>query len=193
MMQVKDIEAKPFSTFETFQDPSFSDVFGTISASSLDYRFASKYGERETFPAVVLDGKFDPTALLGIWLTYADGWKRVRSDLGIEFDPTNPYKYDEKRDTSYKTEGSSTNNVSQANKVYGFDSAEGVGDTDRNDKSDSNNSRTDTTNETITRSGNTGATPTSDLVASDLRLRMNRFVDIVMADVRDELTLAIYE
>lgn len=192
-MLVSDIECKPFATFETFQDPSYSDVLGNLPSETLDDRFNQLYANRTVFAAVVYDGKLIESALLGIWLTYADKWKAYRKDLGLEYDPLNPYDSTTTRNRTYSTKGSSSNKESGTESVYGFDSETPVNDNATGTDSNSSNQRDDTTTESVNIKGRRSSTTPADLIRRDLRLRQTRLVDTILSDVRGELTLSIYE
>lgn len=192
-MLVSDITCEPFSVFATFQNPSYSEVLGSVDATALDDRFNRLYGGRTLYTSMISEGSLDNAGLLGIWLSHVDKWKAYRSALNLEYDPLDTYHSTETRERTYDTAGSSSSTNSSNDSVFGFDSESAVNDSAGTESSTSENSRNDTTKETVTTSGNRTGTAQSDLLMKELRLRRISYIDTIMADVRDELTLSIYE
>lgn len=192
-MLVSEIDCEPFAIFETFQEPSYSDVLGTYPAARLDARFNVLYGNRTLFDVMVSNGRLDETGLYGIWLAYADKWRGYRKALGLEYDPLNPYDSTTTRERTYTTQGSSKSSETGTDSVFGFDSETAVNDTSNGTNSDSSNQRNDSTKETVTIVGNRSSDTPADMIRSELRLRQTRLIDTILSDVRGELTLSIYE
>lgn len=192
-MLVQDITCKPFSTFQSFTNPSYEDILGSIDPTVLDDRFNRLYANRTLFTSMVTNNALDETGLLGIWLSHSDKWKSYRTALGLEYDPLDTYHSTETRNRSYETNGTNSSTHNGNDSVYGFDSTDAVNDSANTETSNGENKRNDTTTETVTLTGNRTGTAQSDLLVKELRLRRISYIDTIMADVRDELTLAIYE
>lgn len=106
---------------------------------------------------------------------YNNKWVKTQKALGLNYDVLSPLE------TTVQTNTDITN--AQNNKVYGFDSDTGVDDT--------SNSSTSKNEKTETRKSRGTRTPQS-LILEEISITRYTFIDIVINDIIDIITLDIY-
>lgn len=153
---------------------------------------------------------------------YRTSWEKLYLALTIDYDPIENYNgIEEVRQTGTvhvdgKSEADSESELSsedssklpsvQDEKVYGFNSSSGVDaskTTNTHDSliestqnsSSSGTSENTTTNDLTTvtkRHGNLGVTSSQQMITQELQLRRTQYIDILLRDVADMLTIKIY-
>lgn len=193
MTKLNEITAKPFASFNAQTSPTYSSVIGDISADSLDVMFNALYHDRTVFDNFIEDSALNETVLSVIWQELAPRWSKIREYLELDYSPINPYHESETYKRDYSSNESGTSKDNGTDNVAGFDSTTPVVDTTNEDTGSDTNERTDTESYTKEKSGNVHVIDQAQLIESSMRLRENKFVDILLKDVGNALTLSIYE
>ena len=153
---------------------------------------------------------------------YRTSWEKLYNALTIDYEPIENYNgIEEVRQTgtvnvagtsgtesegTISSEDSSKNPSVQDEKIYGFNSSSGVDSTKTSsthdlqsatEQSNSTSAESDstTTNDLTTvtrRHGNLGVTSSQDMINQEIALRRTQYIDIILRDVADMLTLKIY-
>lgn len=159
----------------------FNFDFG-IDKTLLDKIFKSKCNDRYVSPIVYEFVTIDNPTLEevkslcnAIEVYYNNKWVKTQKALGLNYDVLSPLE------TTVQTNSDVTN--AQNNKVYGFDSNTGVDDT--------SNSSTSKNEKTETRKSRGTRTPQS-LILEEINITRYTFIDIVINDIIDIITLDIY-
>lgn len=168
-----------FSNVDVISQFNFD--FG-IDKTILDKIFKSRCNERFISPIVyefvTVDGPtLEEVKSLcnAIEVYYNNKWVKTQKALGLDYEVLSPLE------TTVKTNADTTN--AQNNKVYGFDSDAGVDDT--------SNSSTSKNEKTETRKSRGTRTPQS-LILEEINITRYTFIDIVIKDIIDIITLDIY-
>ena len=157
---------------------------------------------------------------------YSDKWNRIAEDFKLTYDVLKPLQMDSSYDTitdhmettsnsdnsRNKSGTSADNNETEYdntdNKIYGFNSTDGVNsDSSKNTSKDNSNSTfssqdsykgTDTysrdanSQKTVTRSGNIGNRLPSEMILKEIEFRKNMLKDIIANDINSVLTRSKY-
>lgn len=196
MTTLNELNAAPFAYFKAHMtdSPSYSDVIGdNLLADDLDVMFNALYGSRIVFDNFIKDSALNDTILNVLWWEYAGRWQKIREYLQLDYTPTQPYNETETYSRSFNTDGSGNVTEDNGHSIYGFDSDSAVGDTADANKTDSTTTRKDTETYTRTKTGNSATVDQSDMIENAIRLREHKFVDILLKDMGDALTLNVYE
>lgn len=131
---------------------------------------------------------------------FFDKWQKLYETLNFDFDPLRPYQMQITDETNDKLDSTNNRNYSDksnnGNKVYGFNSTEGVnnteGDTSNSGDSKDTYSRTNGINRTVTRSGNIGNATQQHLVEEQRQMLKWQFWEEVYQDADTILTFPLY-
>ena len=160
-----------------------------------------------------------------LW-SYNDKWSRLSKDFKLTYDVLKPLQMESNYDTitdhmetttnsesgRIKSGNSADNNETEYdntdNKIYGFNSTDGVNsDSSKNTSKDNSNSTfssqdsykgTDTysrdanSQKTVTRSGNIGNRLPSEMILKEIEFRKNMLKDIIANDINSVLTRSKY-
>jgi hypothetical protein len=121
---------------------------------------------------------------------YGNKWLKSYEAIALEYDILNPYSNKVERITDSKSNNVDMSTSTDTDKIYGFDSDEGVNKDSSSNNAERTNDGETNTNETIIRTGNNGNT--SMMVNSALQLAKNNLWSIILNDIKDELSLDIY-
>lgn len=168
-----------FSNFNVIGQFNFD--FG-VDKTLLDKIFKSRCNERYVSPIVSVFVTIDNPTLEevkslcnSIETYYNNRWVKTQKALGLNYEVLAPLE------TTVQTNSDITN--AQNSKVYGFDSDTGVDDT--------SNSSTSKNEKAETRKSRGTRTPQS-LILEEINITRYTFIDIVINDIIDIITLDIY-
>lgn len=177
--------------------------FPNVTPAQLDLFFFSEYGNKIVSPLIdnLLDdnGQLSPenleTVSKAVCAMHVSQWEREEKALSAEYDLLDGYKKHSKEvltlDTALKRTGTDT--VEEKAKVFGFDSADGVDDSEH--KSTDTKDLTDANTGTETRekdeNGYTGTTPQKQ-VQAELDIALWDYLHSVLQTVANETTIQIY-
>lgn len=179
-----------FKAFQTANGALYMSLFDGTPAASLDMQLLVNCGERYAAPLLARYTMADVVNY--IIMKYGDNWKKVRNAITADYDFLKPYHLTQttigEKTAINESTGESTNKTG----IVGFDSTEPA-DSDVDTNSNTANTRqTDTDNTTVETTGTTGTTPISDLLASEIEARKVSFIQLVVNDIRSQITLDIY-
>lgn len=194
-MKIKEMTTcDPFKQIQTSDPAGYAAAFGNTDPAILDHRFAYMFGERTVNPVTVdSQGSFRAYAIAGVWAIYQGKWRRYNELFGLDYDVLKPYAISAKYTKTYKTDDQTTRTGNDSQKVSGFDSESLVDNSATDSTSTTGDKRNQTTETTRETSGNQSGRLVSDLIQGDLELHSRMFFDIVLRDMRSELTLSIYD
>lgn len=171
--------------------------------SDMDLLLLSKCGRREITPIVYMlldsdttlsQAKLDRLAAI-ILVEYGDGWNRFKDALQIEYNPIAASVVTETESIeSEGTTGNTSNEVSQKD-VATADSLPSNYVSDGKNTSETTDEGTNSNNSTRTleRTSNGTSYKSSDLISSELDMRINRrFMSQVLDDVKNYIAMQIY-
>lgn len=171
--------------------------------SDMDLLLLSKCGRREITPIVYMlldsdttlsQAKLDRLAAI-ILVEYGDGWNRFKNALQIEYNPIAASTMTETESIeSEGTTGNTSNEVSQKD-VATADSLPSNYVSDGKNTSETTDEGTNSNNSTRTleRTSNGTSYKSSDLISSELDMRINRrFMSQVLEDVKNYIAMQIY-
>lgn len=171
--------------------------------SDMDLLLLSKCGRREITPIVYMlldsdttlsQAKLDRLAAI-ILVEYGDGWNRFKDALQIEYNPIAASVVTETESIeSEGTTGNTSNEVSQKD-VATADSLPSNYVSDGKNTSETTDEGTNSNNSTRTleRTSNGTSYKSSDLISSELDMRINRrFMSQVLEDVKNYIAMQIY-
>ena len=171
--------------------------------SDMDLLLLSKCGRREITPIVYMlldsdttlsQAKLDRLAAI-ILVEYGDGWNRFKNALQIEYNPIAASVVTETESIeSEGTTGNTSNEVSQKD-VATADSLPSNYVSDGKNTSETTDEGTNSNNSTRTleRTSNGTSYKSSDLISSELDMRINRrFMSQVLDDVKNYIAMQIY-
>ena len=145
-----------------------------------------KYASR--FYLTMLDHNKNISDIANIVLTkFSDKWKRIYDAMMMEYNPINNYDMVENEKVNSKI----TSTVGTDNKTYGFGSTTAAPTDEADSTSTTEGSKDDNFRELI-RSGNIGVTTSAQLLAGELEVRKNLFIEEVMNDIDSIMCLKIY-
>ena len=122
-----------------------------------------------------------------VFTKFSDKWKRVYDAMIMEYNPINNYDMQEKETVNSKI----TSTIDVDNKTHGFGSTTAV-PTDEGKSTTTTEGDADDNVRELTRSGNIGVTTSAQLLAGELEVRKNIFIEEVMKDIDTMLCLKIY-
>lgn len=201
MQKVKEILTTENSFFEVMLDEHadlYEELFNTVNgvhidntaADELDMQLLVGCGERYAAPLLV---HHDMSKVVNfIVKKYGDNWKRVKKALTAEYDVLKPYNVESKTTGDKQATNDTTSESTDKTGVVGFDS-----DVATDNTVDTNNNTVkieqgETTNTTVTHSGNNGNIQISSLIMNEIEVRKNSFVSLVVNDIQSQITLDIY-
>ena len=122
-----------------------------------------------------------------VFTKFSDKWKRVYDAMIMEYNPINNYDMQEKETVNSKI----TSTIDVDNKTHGFGSTTAA-PTDEGKSTTTTEGDADDNVRELTRSGNIGVTTSAQLLAGELEVRKNIFIEEVMKDIDTMLCLKIY-
>lgn len=197
MMKIKEFLTPAdnvFTAIKAVNPAIYTSLFDDNDSSLLDIDYYYHSAEKIISPLCEGEGKENLNDIAKMLLIrFAGKWQKIHTDLTIEYQFDKPYNLTttRNRDNNYNSKGGSNNTDTHFLK--------GINSDDENESEkqtgDSSTHRDDTTKETenTTVTGNLGSTPIADVLAKELEVRQNYFIDIVYKDVDSLLTLSIYE
>lgn len=179
-----------FGTFEQLYSDLYYKLFGDIPTQTLDTQLLVSFGERYSSPLL---SHYNMEKVVEYIVTkYGESWKKVNDVLTAEYDVTNPYNMTYTTTAEKTAEKNNTGESTNKTAIVGFDNTEPVdNDIDKNTSTETN-TESETITTTNTRKGNNGDTNYTKLITSEIELRKNSFITIVVNDIKTQLTLDIY-
>lgn len=167
-------------SFEWLENSEYLDIMYYVSHSG------EKYASR--FYLTMLEHEKTIVDIAHIVFTkFSDKWKRVYDAMMMEYNPINNYDMVENEKVKTKI----TSSVDVNNKTYGFNSSAPV-PTDEGNSTTTTEGKADDNVRELTRSGNIGVTTSAQLLAGELEVRKNLFIEEVMKDIDSIMCLKIY-
>lgn len=157
----------------------------------IDY-YVSHSGEKyaSRFYLTMIDHNKDISYIANIiYNRFSEKWKHIYDAMMLEYNPLENYSMQE--DENVNTDITNTSNGSS--NVFGFntDSEDGVSDS-KNEVSSTTSGKFDDNHRKLTRSGNIGVTTSQQMLESELEIRKNIFIEMVMNDIDSIMCLKIY-
>lgn len=157
----------------------------------IDY-YVSHSGEKyaSRFYLTMIDHNKDISYIANIiYNRFSEKWKHIYDAMMLEYNPLENYSMVE--DENVNTDITNTSNGSS--NVFGFntDSEDGVSDS-KNEVSSTTSGKFDDNHRKLTRSGNIGVTTSQQMLESELEIRKNIFIEMVMNDIDSIMCLKIY-
>ncbi len=167
-------------SFEWLENSEYLDIMYYVSHSG------EKYASR--FYLTMLEHEKTIVDIAHIVFTkFSDKWKRVYDAMIMEYNPINNYDMQEKETVNSKI----TSTIDVDNKTHGFGSPNAA-PTDEGKSTTTTEGDADDNVRELTRSGNIGVTTSAQLLAGELEVRKNIFIEEVMNDIDTMLCLKIY-
>ncbi len=203
MAEIKVKDVFPLTNGLFSHMPITSIDFGIKSADDMDLLLISKCGNRVITPIVELlidgSGQLTEAALtrLGTLIVseYGDSWERIRNALTLEYNPLQNSVYDEVETTDTEGETGDTSQQVNANDISSFNTNPSNYVSDGKTTSDvsSIGTQKQTVKRTLKRTANGTAYSSSDLVKSEVNMRMeNRYTEQIITDVKNYIAMALY-
>lgn len=183
-----------FTAIKAVDETTYNELFPSMESSLLDTDFYTRYQYRTIAPICETMGSSRVNDIAKILLMhYAGNWKKLYTDLTEEYKLFAPYHLTRTRtrDNNYTSKGDQSGD----NTTY----VKGINSTEENESektsNTANSNREDTTKETVTTEteGNTGNAVLPDVLAKEIEVRKNYFLDIVFTDIANYLTLYVYD
>ena len=167
-------------SFEWLENSEYLDIMYYVSHSG------EKYASR--FYLTMLEHEKTIVDIAHIVFTkFSDKWKRVYDAMMMEYNPINNYDMQEKETVNSKI----TSTIDVDNKTHGFGSTTAAPTDEGKSTTTTEGSKDDNVRE-LTRSGNIGVTTSAQLLAGELEVRKNLFIEEVMKDIDSIMCLKIY-
>ena len=201
MKRVNEILTADNSFFETMLDEhgelynalfnmGYEFQFENTEPKDLDLMLTVNCGERYAAPLLVHHDMSDVVNY--IVKKYGNSWVRVRDALTADYDFLKPYNV-ESVTTGEKNATNDTISESQDKTgVVGFDSDVATDSTVDTNNNTVNIAQNENTSTTVKHSGSNGNFPISSLIMSEIEVRKNSFISIVINDIQSQITLDIY-
>lgn len=197
--RIKSVITMDSGFFSAMQSPPLLNM----SAQEVDNYFFSQYSLRFISPLVenFLDseGELSQENLktlsnLLLQRNYQK-WQKQANALATEYDILNVYKssYTDTLTIDTTEEDSGKNSENEQANIFGFDSAEAVGDTTRDMGSEHENTHTNKGTETRTREEtHPNQIPAQELIRKELNIAMWDYISSILHDVAKDVSLSIY-
>ena len=169
-------------SFEWLDNDEYLDIDYYVSHSG------EKYASR--FYLTMIDHNKDISYIANIiYNRFSEKWKHIYDAMMLEYNPLENYSMVE--DENVNTDITNTSNGSS--NVFGFNtqSDDGVPD-GKNEVSSTTSGKFDDNHRKLTRSGNIGVTTSQQMLESELEIRKNIFIEMVMNDIDSIMCLKIY-
>lgn len=167
-------------SFEWLENSEYLDIMYYVSHSG------EKYASR--FYLTMLEHEKTIVDIAHIVFTkFSDKWKRVYDAMMMEYNPINNYDMVENEKVNSKI----TSTIGVNNSTHGFGSLTAVPTDEGSSTATTEGNANDNVRE-LTRSGNIGVTTSAQLLAGELEVRKNLFIEEVMKDIDSIMCLKIY-
>lgn len=167
-------------SFEWLENSEYLDIMYYVSHSG------EKYASR--FYLTMLEHEKTIVDIAHIVFTkFSDKWKRVYAAMMMEYNPINNYDMVENEKVNSKI----TSTIGVNNSTHGFGSPNAAPTDEGSSTTTTEGSKDDNVRE-LTRSGNIGVTTSAQLLAGELEVRKNLFIEEVMKDIDSIMCLKIY-
>ena len=167
-------------SFEWLENSEYLDIMYYVSHSG------EKYASR--FYLTMLEHEKTIVDIAHIVFTkFSEKWKRVYDAMMMEYNPINNYDMVENEKVNSKI----TSTIDVDNKTHGFGSTTAAPTDEGSSTTTTEGDAKDNVRE-LTRSGNIGVTTSAQLLAGELEVRKNLFIEEVMKDIDSIMCLKIY-
>ena len=167
-------------SFEWLENSEYLDIMYYVSHSG------EKYASR--FYLTMLEHEKTIVDIAHIVFTkFSDKWKRVYDAMMMEYNPINNYDMVENEKVNSKI----TSTIGVNNSTHGFGSPNAAPTDEGSSTTTTEGSKDDNVRE-LRRSGNVGVTTSAQLLAGELEVRKNLFIEEVMKDIDSIMCLKIY-
>lgn len=195
MKKVKEILNPDKSFFTAFKEKYsdlYYDLFEEAAPLDMDADILVCCGEKYAAPLISYHDM--PFAVDWILRRYKDNWMKVKDALTREYDLLKPMVNQTvtTQDIEGTKEDSGTSTTTD--KVHGFDST-GVDGVPKDTSQNTDTGKQDTKQHAVTvveHSGSAGQYMTQTLILNELEVRKQSFIDIVIKDISNNITLDIY-
>lgn len=167
-------------SFEWLENSEYLDIMYYVSHSG------EKYASR--FYLTMLEHEKTIVDIAHIVYTkFSDKWKRIYDAMMMEYNPINNYDMVENEKVNSKI----TSTIGVNNSTHGFGSPTAAPTDEGSSTTTTEGDAKDNVRE-LTRSGNIGVTTSAQLLAGELEVRKNLFIEEVMKDIDSIMCLKIY-
>lgn len=168
------------ASFEWLENSEYLDIMYYVSHSG------EKYASR--FYLTMLEHEKTIVDIAHIVYTkFSDKWKRIYDAMMMEYNPINNYDMVENEKVNSKI----TSTIGVNNSTHGFGSPTAAPTDEGSSTTTTEGDAKDNVRE-LTRSGNIGVTTSAQLLAGELEVRKNLFIEEVMKDIDSIMCLKIY-
>ena len=167
-------------SFEWLENSEYLDIMYYASHSG------EKYASR--FYLTMLEHEKTISDIANIVFTkFSEKWKKIYDAMMMEYNPINNYDMNEEETVNSKI----VSTVGTDNKTYGFGSSNPAPTDEASSTSTTEGDAKDNIRK-LSRSGNIGVTTSAQLLAGELEVRKNIFIEEVMNDIDSIMCLKIY-
>ena len=178
-----------FNTFKTLAPSIYSSLFGDIEPKVLDMSLLSNSGERFASPLLTL---YTLEEVVNMIVTEkSQSWEKVKTAMFADYDLTNLNQQTTEITNTKNSNTSQNVNNNNKEKVYTFDDTTTPSDTTEN------NTIGETTGN-VTENGTTRTSVSGSksniqyVIEREIRLRRLSFINMVVKDTMNYITLSIY-
>ena len=201
MKRVSEILTDDNSLFEVMLDEHaelYEELFNTCNGvhigntepSEIDMMLLVNCGGRYAAPLLV---HHDLSKVANFLVKkYGDNWKRVKKAMTAEYDVLKPYNVESVTTGEKKATNDTSSESTDKTGVVGFDSEVATDNTVDTNNNTVKIEQGENTNTTVKHSGINGNIPISSLITSEIEVRKNSFISIVVNDIQSQITLDIY-
>lgn len=180
-----------FKTFQTAEPVKYSELFDDVSPSTLYYLLINQCGEKTV---IELCNNIDNLNLFKIIKSkYGDSWLKIKTAIKGQYDVFEPFNLTETITEDVQVDGTTSGTDTTTSKVNGFNSETPVDDSENV----SETSQTSTDNKTRTnekiKKGNNLQMTNAELLRQEINVRQTSFLDIVLNNIADFITLDVYQ
>lgn len=173
-------------------DPTkYSNLFDDVSPSTLYYLMISKSGEKTV---IELCDQLSNQELYEILLAkFGAGWEQIKSAISDKYSVFEPFSVTETITEDIEIDETKDRTGTSQSKISGFDSGQPVDDSSSSsERNETKNNTSNRTNER-TKKGNNSGRSKAELLREEINVRKTSFLDIVIKDISNYLTLDVYQ
>ena len=178
-----------FTTFKNIAPSVYSSLFGEVAPKVLDMSLLSNSGERYASPLLI---SYTLEEVVNMIVTEkSNSWQKVKNAMFADYDLTNLNQQTTEITNSKSSNTSQNVNNNNKEKVYTFDDTTTPSDTTENNTIGETTGNV-TENETTRTSVSGSKSNIQYVIEREIRLRKLSFINMVVKDTMNYITLSIY-
>lgn len=191
VLENQKIDDNIFKSLETEKPNEYNNIFGEIDSDNLYYMFVDLCGEKGvTNICKTLDNSELSKVILA---RYSDNWQQVKNAIGGDYDVFKPYNITEEVAENITANETSTGTNKNTSAVYAFNSGDIVDSDENLTEKDNTVDNTQTRDNTIKKTGNSGNKSPAVLLKEEIEIRKTVYYEEVLKDIMNYLTLDVYQ